>query len=418
MRILLVVSRAPWPPRRGDQLRTLQTLESLAADHRVTLLAPEPAPVQAGQATGAPRAPELPPGCELVTYRPPGLVRRGLGIARAAWSGLPFQSGWYDSRDLRRRVRGLLGGVDLVIVQLARLAFLGGELAKVRDRVSIVVDLVDSLSLNLTRRAVLDRRWFLPLFSSEIRRLERAERRLFESAQGTVLVSPRDRDWLLRRWKLESDQARRLAVVPLEVESEDPDLRSQTGAGAPAGKGDPQRPVLALTGNLGYFVNSDALLWWLADVWPALSRERPELRLMVAGARPPRRLRQAVADSGAELIDSPPDLRTILASATVALAPLRAGSGVPVKVLEAWAVGVPVVASHWAAAGTGARAGEELLIADSPEEWISSILSLVDDPERRRDLSEAGRRRLVLDHSATRVREAWRTVVEAASRST
>lgn len=343
-----------------------------------------------------------------MTYRPPSFTGKGFGIARSAWNGLPLQSGLYDSRDLRRRVRELAGGVDLVMVQLARLAALGDELVAMDARIPLVVDLIDSLSLNVTRRALLDRRWLGLFLATEARRLAKTERRLIEIAGRTVLVSPRDREWLLRRGKLDAAEAEKLAVVPLAVEAAPEEGRDRRGSEA-------SRPVLALTGNLGYFVNADAVLWWLDEVWPELSRRRPDLRLVVAGARPPRRVRQAVAASGAELIASPPDLRAVLADATVALAPLRGGSGVPVKVLEAWAVGVPVVASPWAAAGTGGKAGEELLVAETPEEWIGSVLSLVDDPQRRRKLSEAGRRRLALDHSTQRVEAAWRAVIGAVS---
>lgn len=402
MNILLVVSRYPWPPRRGDQLRTVQTLRCLVGDHRVTLLTPEP-----GDAAGETPA-ELVNRFETVPYRRPGPVAKALGVVRAAVSGRPLQSGLYDSPDLRRSLRRHRAGADLCLLQLTRLVTTLREL----EGVPLVVDLIDSLALNISRRAAFDRPWLRPLLRFEAGRLETAERRLFERARRLVLVSERDRRWLRERWSLHGSETERLAVVPLAVSS-GADLEGEDGEVRPRGSG---APVLAVTGNLGYWVNTDAVLWWLDEVWPALSTRRSELRLVVAGARPPARLARAVAAAGGELIASPPDLGAVLAEATVALAPMRGGSGVPVKILEAWSLGIPVVASPWAAQGADGRPGEDLLVAETRDEWLDAILTLLDDADRRRRLGAVGRRRLAAEHSLRRVDEAWRSVIAAVGR--
>jgi len=164
-------------------------------------------------------------------------------------------------------------------------------------------------------------------------------------------------------------------------------------------------PVLAMTGNLGYFVNADAVTWWLRDVWPQLRRVRPDVRLIVAGDRPSPALRRRIEKAGAELVESPRDLRAILAQATLSLAPMRCGSGVPIKVLEAWAVGVPVLASFWAGAGTSGRPGEDFIrVGERPAEWVAAVTDLLDNPSARRWLIENGRRCLATDYSGEAVR--------------
>lgn len=406
MNILLVVSRYPWPPRRGDQLRTVQTLRGLVADHRVTLLAPDP-----GDAAGEIPA-ELADRIETVPYRRPGAMAKALGVVRAAVSGRPLQSGLYDAPDLRRLLRRHRTGADLCILQLARLVTMLREL----EDVPLVVDLIDSLALNFSRRAAFDRPWLRPLLRFEAGRLETAERRLFERARRLVLVSERDRRWLRERWSLHGAETERLAVVPLAVPSgaggEGGEVEGEDGEVWPSSAA----PVLAVTGNLGYWVNTDAVLWWLEEVWPTLSTRRSELRLVVAGARPPVRLARAVAAAGGELIASPPDLGAVLAQATVALAPMRGGSGVPVKILEAWSLGIPVVASPWAAQGADGRPGEDLLVAETRDGWLDAILTLLDDTDLYRRLGAAGRRRLADEHSPRRVDEVWRAVIAAAGR--
>ncbi len=136
--------------------------------------------------------------------------------------------------------------------------------------------------------------------------------------------------------------------------------------------------------------------------------------MVVAGDRPSAAVRRTVRRAGAELVESPPDLRSILAQATVALAPMRCGSGVPIKVLEAWSAGVPVVASPWAAAGTSGRQGEDFLLAMTPIEWLTAILDLLDAPAERRRLAAAGRRRLAADYAPAVVRERLLASVAAA----
>lgn len=396
MRILLVTSRYPWPPRRGDQIRAVQALDVLAGEHEVTLLAPEPGDGQPPPPAGAPFRVEL--------YRPrPAAFLPGL--ARAVLHRQPLQSALFYQPDLGRRLRELAPRADLGILQLVRLAIHREDFGTA----PILVDLIDSLALNLARRAAVDRAWLRPLLRLEARRLAAAERRLVAQAAGAIVVCDRDRQVLIEG--LSPEVATRVSAVHLAVPE-----RLEMAGGPPDGPNREEAPVLALTGNLGYFVNVDAATWWLTEVWPLLREAHPDVRVVVAGDRPARAVRRAVAGAGprVQLLAAPPDLRAILARATLALAPLRCGSGVPVKILEAWAAGVPVVATPWAAAGTTGRPGEDLKIAgEQPREWVEAILSLLDDPEARERLRDNGRRRLAADYSRAVVRGQWLGAVEA-----
>jgi glycosyltransferase involved in cell wall biosynthesis len=362
-------------------VRAVQQLEVLGAEHEVTLLTPEPGPDRpAPAAAGA--------SFQVETYRL-GAAGAVVGIGRALLDGSPLQSGLFRSPDLGRKLRALAPRHDLAILQLVRLALHLDDVGAT----PVLADLIDSLALNFERRAALDRSYLRPLLRLEARRLAHAERRLVERAAGALVVSERDRRAVAAG--LPEEQVRKLNVVPLAVEG--------SVLAAPA----EGRPLLALTGNLGYFPNADAVTWWLTEVWPALRAQRPEVRVVVAGDRPGRAVRRAVAraGSGVELVPSPPDLGALLRRATLALAPLRCGSGLPIKVLEAWAAGVPVVASPWAAAGTTARPGEDLRLADRPAEWVEAVLGLLDGRAERQRLAAAGRRRLAADYAPAVVRE-------------
>lgn len=392
LKVLLVAARYPWPPRRGDQIRAVQAISALAEENEVTLLAPRPA-------AGEPQPPAVP--CRVEIYEPGGPLAVPLGLARAGLQGWPFQTALFVSADLRKKIRELRPRAEVGILPLARLAPYAADFGDL----PLVVDLIDSLALNFERRAAVDRPWLRPCLLWEAARLERAERRLIGVSRRTLVVCERDRADLARR--VGPEAAGKLGVVGIAVPLEISEKSASRAEAAP--------PALALTGNLGYFVNSDAALWFLARVWPELRRRRPDLRLRLIGDRPGGEVRRAARAPGVELIASPPDLRALLRASTIALAPMRCGSGVPIKILEAWALGVPVVASAWAAAGTPGRHGVDLEVAgERPDDWVEALLRLLDDPEARARLAEGGRRTLAERFSPEAVHSAWRQGVRGA----
>jgi glycosyltransferase involved in cell wall biosynthesis len=370
-------------------MRTVQMIEFLSREHELAVLVPHPR-------GGPPPPPTLPPGCEVITYQAGPRSTSLIGFLRALRRGLPLQSSLYYQRDMSRQLRRLAPQADLVILQLVRLAIHLDDLGET----PLLVDLIDSLSLNFSMRAQIDRLWLRPLLKVEARQLSIWEHRLLEQAIAALVVCERDRMALARRRRLAPHVAARVSVVPLAVrERWEPRDEVDLGGDAPQ-----SRPILTITGNLGYFVNDDAVRWFLRRVWPELHQRRPEVRLVVAGDRPSRRLAATLRRAEVELVASPANLRSIIAQATISLAPMRAGSGQPIKILEAWAVGAPVIASPWAAAGTAGRPWEDFLMAETPGEWLQAVMMLLDDPEQRRRLASSARQRLKEMYSRRRVR--------------
>ncbi len=360
----------------------MQWIELLGPRHELTLLVPEPGPGVAPAPAGLP--------CRLSTYRPPRPLGRAAGVLAAAASGRPLQSGLFASRDLAARLAELSSRADVVALQLVRLA---AYLPAVAGS-PLVVDFIDSLALNFETRAARDRPWLVPLLRAEGARLARWEGRMLGRAGRGLVVCRRDREAMASR--LPAGLAERLAVVPLAFTG---------GTEAPPASA-PSRPRLIFTGNLGYFPNLDAARWLVQELWPRLSRAVPSVELTIAGDRPPASLLAAARRAGVAIEAAPSDLEPLLAGATASLAPLACGSGLPLKILEAWRLGVPVVASPWAAAGTTAEPGRDLLVAEAPDEWVEAIARLVESPTERQRLAAAGRERLAADYSPERVAEA------------
>lgn len=387
MKIALVANRWPWPPRRGDQLRASQLSRFLDRELDLTVLAPLPPRGEAPWA-GATSA-------ELIPFEI-GIWDRAYGLVNAALSGKPLQSGLLRSGRLLDLIE--MEAPDLVIVQLARLA---PWLAPKLKGVPLIVDFIDSLSLNFERRARLDRVWKRPLLRLEAKRLARAEHDLVAASAAGVVVASRDRDFIARG--LEREFAARLAVIPLAI-----DLDDRAPSARPAGGA----IDLVVTGSLGYFPTAEGLRWWVREVWPTVQAALPAARLIVAGSRAGRGLSSLLENAGAELVADPDSLDEVLSAATASIVPLRAGSGLPIKVLEAWRAGVPVVSTAWGAAGVEGRHGEDLLIAEEAAAWVEALVALSRERNVGERLARGGRARLRRDFAPQAVAGRWLRLID------
>jgi len=282
-------------------------------------------------------------------------------LLRGGLSRLPLQVALHESRPMRQAIADAQRDevFDVAHIQLVRMAPYLGQLRSLPR----VVDLVDALSLNMERRARHDRapwRWVARL---ESRRLGRYERMVCDAADRAVVGAPVDRQAL--------GAPPKLAVVTSGVDLAE--FRYQAGGR--------EASTVIFSGNMGYFPNVQAALWLGRTILPAIGRAIPEARLHIVGARPDRRiLRLATHDPRITVTDDVETVASHLRRAAVAVAPMQAGSGQQLKVLEAMASGTPVVATTLAAAGVEARAGEHLLVADEAEAFAAQVIRVLSGP--------------------------------------
>lgn len=154
---------------------------------------------------------------------------------------------------------------------------------------------------------------------------------------------------------------------------------------------EPELPRLVFAGNFEYHPNIDAVRFLVSEIWPEVKRRHPELELWLVG-RGEQHIRNLLPpDAAIRTTGAIPDARREIARARLVLAPLRAGSGTRIKILEAWAAARPVVATPLGAEGLDARHGENLLLRDGAEDFIDAIDHLLGDPTTRQRLGAAGR---------------------------
>lgn len=367
MRLCFITPRWPWPPWRGDCVRAWHQLRELGRWHEVTLLSLAEEPVE-GEARA--RVAEI---CSRVEALRLSRARVAWNVCRGLATREPLQVAWYRHPAFQRRVGEVLreGRFDAVHVSLLRMLPCVRGLPGLPP---VVVDLVDSLALNLAERRRRARGVWRWVYGLEGERVARYEREVARRFPRLVVSSPEDARWL---------GGAGVEVLPNGVDVEAFPFQGPQGR-APG--------HLLFTGNMGYPPNQEAVHWFLEEVWPRVRARWPQACFSVVGARPSESLRAlARRQPGARVVGAVPAMSPWLGQASLAVCPLRSGSGIQNKVLEALSTGTPVVATALANRGVGAEPGHHLLVADSAPEFAEAVCRLLGDAALRARLGQAGR---------------------------
>ena len=153
----------------------------------------------------------------------------------------------------------------------------------------------------------------------------------------------------------------------------------------------PRQPAtLVFSGKMSFHANIAGIFHFVQRILPLIWEKRPETRLIIAGSNPPASIRRLAFDQRIEVTGYVPDLRPFIAQAQVAISPLPYAVGIQNKILEAMALGTPVVATSSATAGLETIAGQHLLVADEPEAFARQVLRLLADRTLWNNLSQYG----------------------------
>jgi glycosyltransferase involved in cell wall biosynthesis len=377
---LLVISPyAAFPPVGGGKMRIYHLLQEwMQLGHDVTLWVAPPDEPELAWSDGEPRP-------KLVAL--PALSRRSIRSKIAAllsplpeevWSrpplGIDGQGEQTKSFDLvvlmqahvgRYAAPFLAAGVPVILDQQNVEGHISGEVARIAPT-----------WMGRTRARLDVWKW------------RSYERGLVRRVQRTIAVSEPD-----------AVAFRKLAPsASVVVRPSGADIRSLQFVDHSENRGD----VLVMTGTLGYLPNLDAASWMIERILPRVRRVRSSARLVLVGAGAPESLRKLGGDA-VDVVGRVPDVRPYLDGADLFVAPLRAGGGTRLKLLEAFAVGLPTVATTLASAGIAVRHGTDVATADDEETFAAEIVRLLDDVAARRAMA-ASARHLVEE------RYDWRTI--------
>ncbi len=365
MKIVFLASRFPYPLLKGDQVRGYHFLKRLHQQHHVTLITPY------HHRSDQPALDSVRQICSALELVPVTALRAAARTVAAVPTPTPLQAVYFGEPLLGTRLKEVIqrDKPDVVHVQLARLGELGLNLPEVPR----VLDFIDALSLNMLRRGRRERGLKRVLFFVEAQRMAALERRLCQHYDQTIISSPLDRAFI--------GTFENLQVIPNGV-----DL--STFLYRPPVERPVAEPVLIFTGRMSYFPNYDAVDYFLSTILPQVRAACPNVGVRIVGADPPAWLQQKAIARRVEVTGRVPSITETLHAATIAIAPLRSGSGGQFKVIEAMAAGTPVVATSYAVAALDVVHDEHLLLGDTPELFSQQIVRLIHDRELQQRLAQ------------------------------
>ena len=327
------------------------------------------------------------------------LTRSLANCLRALPTREPFQAVYAYHPRMEERLGDLLRSKTFDIIHIEHLrasrlvrAVLGSS--SDGNRVPAAYDSVDSISLLFEQAAQAGAQWRSRLMTAiDLERTRRYEAQLLTRYDQVVVTSRRDREaleTLAHQYLPKSIQPAPVTVIANGVDLDY--FRPQEGLAR-------DEPTVVFTGKMSYHANITAALYFAQQVLPRIWTKAPEVRFQVVGKDPPEAVRRLAEDERVQVIGTVDDLRPYLAQAVVAVCPVLYAVGIQNKVLEAMAMGTPVVCTSAAFASLHAQAGKEVLVAHDPEEFAAHVLQICSNPSLAQRLATAGRRYVENHHN-------------------
>ena len=365
MKIFILLPRIPYPLEKGDKLRAFNQIKQLAKHNEIVLCALNDNPkVSEQDAFHA-----LQPYCQSINFIKITKPQILLGLIRAFFKGLPMQCGYFYNRKAARKVNTLIAKhqPDILYGQLLRVA----EYLR-KKSIPKALDYQDIFSYGMKRRADIASSLTRPIYNMEYHRLKRYEAAIFDDFNVRTIISEPDKALFPHEHRDE------ILVIPNGVDHDyfKPQEREK-------------QYDLVFTGNMSYPPNVNAVDYLANEIMPIVWKTLPETKLYIAGATPDLKVKKAASD---HIIVSGwlDDIRDAYAQSRVFIAPMRIGTGLQNKLLEAMSMRLPAITSPLANASLGAKPEEEILVGNNADEMARHIITLLTDKERAEHLAQAG----------------------------
>lgn len=382
--LLYLVHRIPYPPNKGDKIRSYHILRHLRQRYRVHLGAFIDDPADGRYAD------EVAGLCASHCLRPLEPRRAKIRSLRGLVTGQPLSVPYYGDGAMQRWVDETISahGIERALVFSSSMAqYVYGERYRNLRR---WIDFVDVDSDKWAQYQKTAGALMRPIYKYEAHMLFGWEKRVTQQFDQAFFVSQAEAEMFRG---MAPEVAAKVGHFNNGVDTEffDPELTYER----PFGR---DEKTLVFTGAMDYWANVDAVLWFAREVFAPLAREDSALRFYIVGSRPDERVRALAQQPGVVVTGAVSDVRPYIFHADVSVAPMRIARGIQNKVLEAMAMARPVVASPQGYEGIAAQAGQEIAIAATPQEWLGQIAKLLRS-ETGRAMGAAARRRVLSDYS-------------------
>jgi polysaccharide biosynthesis protein PslH len=355
MKILYLTHTCPYPPNRGDRIRCYHILDYLSQNHEVILVYP----VFDRQHFSCQE--HLRRRCKAVVPIKYHSVVSRLSCLLALFSTHSLSVAFYYSHALKNIIHTLSS--DVVLVDCSTMAPYALNMSCPK-----ILDFVDVDSQKWRYCASMARFPHSLIYRTEAKRLSRYEKFLSQHYNYCLVTSHFEKSLL--------NDISHIAVLPNGV-----DQKYFSTENIPTGNS------IIFTGVMNYFPNSDAVMHFHQHIFPLIKRNVPSAQFIIAGMHPTPQICR-LADAHTTVTGFVPDIRDYLSKAAVCVVPLRIAMGVQNKILEAMAMGVPVVATSAANRGINATPGQEILLADDPEHFAAAATKLLNDRRLRETITK------------------------------
>ncbi len=390
VKILFLSHRFPYPPTRGDKIRSFNMVKYLYEQgHEVTVASLSRSSQETEECQG------IKDYCHKFILVEVNEMLQNLRMVSRLLSTDPSSMGYFYSAELQKKVNHLLDAnkYDLIVV-------FSSSAAQYVEHVTDTAKMLDFCDMDSQKwLAYVDyKKWPVSWgYALEGRKLERDEKRL---AKLFDLCS---------------------CATDFEVETLDSYNTGVASGYFPNGvDSDFFKPInveyeknsICFVGRMDYYPNEVCIINFCRDVLPVIREKYPDVTFKVIGAAPPKSVLALNDLPGVLVTGTVDDIRQHVQSCQVMVAPLVIARGTQNKILEGMAMGLPVVSSHLAARGVDAIVGEHILAATSPKEYADEIMSLFADQDKQRKFSEAGRARVLSHHNWKRGMELMGKCIE------
>ncbi|MEB3217220.1 MAG: glycosyltransferase [Nostocales cyanobacterium 94392] len=371
MKLLFVTPRFPYPPLKGDQVVSYHRLRTLSQQHEITLL------------TFYQNSEELENIKYIKTYcKNIHTVKipkwqSFFNLAKGVFSYLPLQVSYYYSNTFRNKVNQILStnNFDVIHLFLLRIAPYFTDVSTPK-----IIELIDSMQLNLERRIALDSFPVRNILQEELQRIIHYEQNLHKSFEQIVVVSEKDAKLI---------PGQNVQVIPNGIDTELFKQQQQY----------PINSTLIFSGNMSYAPNIHAVKWFTEHCLPIIQQTIPDVSFIIAGANPSKEVQSLGQTKGVKVTGFVKSMSDTLRSANVAVAPMQSGSGIQNKILEAMSTGLPVVTTNLGLGSIKAKPNKEILVADTPEDFAQKTIDLLHNSLQVREIGHQARKYVVDNHS-------------------
>ncbi len=384
MHILFLTQILPYPPSSGPKVKTWHVLRYLAqSGHKITLASfvrPEELPY----------IDDVKKVCSTVHTIPVHRSRAwdAYFFLRSQVTGRPFLVERDDLAEMRALVNRVVASesVDVIHADQLTMTQFGFPLHINSGKKPVLIFDAHNAVWTIMERMKQNAPFYFKIpLTLETRRVKRYEGKIVTDFNSTLAVTEPDRLALLDAVHgYGANGAMPISVIPIAVD---------THQIMPVPRAENSLNILTM-GTLYYPPNADGIRWFFQEVFPLIRQRVPKATLTIVGKNPPRDFVRLAADPGSGIVITGfvPELDPYFAASALTVVPVRAGGGMRVRILEAFARAMPVVTTTVGLEGIEARPGDDVLVADSPEDFANAVVNLFHDKRLQRQLSANGRR--------------------------